>query len=281
MKKYLIIILSAILLIFNVKSVAQEMTQFKKEIQGNTVQLVVNRKGNTTIFETQLLNSKKTPLILNRFESNSDLLADKNKYQFFNVIDFNIKGHFLYIFYNDFGKIFMDRYVLGENAPSTQKRILIGNHQILSYENGGDMESCFQAKWIDHQLYFHIDAKQTYGGRLNELFVFSEPQMKIDKVSFPKPSKIVPGNGFFNTLDIDANAEKVQKEMFRLLVENKITAPKGSFLFLGYLEHPFLHRVYKKHKVRDVEDLYLFYKTETAEVKIIRYDNNENLWILE
>lgn len=267
MKKHFIIILSFILLMFNVKSIAQEMTQFKKEIQGNTVQLVVNRKGNMTIFETQLLNSKRTLLILNRFESNSDQLSDKNKYQFFNIIDFSIKGHFIYVFYNDFGKIFMDRYALGEKSSSAQKRFLIGNHKIINFENGGDMESYCQTKWIEDELYFYIDAKQAYAGRLNGLFVFSEPLRNINKVSFSEPFKTIAGNGFFHALNIEDCGEKVQKEMLRILVENKITDAKSSFSFLGYLEEPLSYHAFNKYKVRDVEHLYLFYKTGNAEVE--------------
>lgn len=278
MKKKNLVVFIIILTLINLKGMAQDITQFKKEIQGNTLQLIVNRKAETTVFETQLLSKEKGTLVLNKFESNSYLLSDKNKYQFFNIIDFSVKGHFLYVFYNDFGKIFMDRYALDDKSPSAQKRFLIGNYKIISYENGGDMESYCQAKWIDDKLYFYIDAKQAYGGRLNGLFVFVEPQKNIKKISFSEPSKTIDGNGFFHSLNIEDSGGKVQKELLRLLVENKVT-DANSFSFLGYLEHPLSYHAFNKYKVRDVENLYLFYRTGVAGVKIIRYDNNENLWL--
>lgn len=166
----------------------QNSIQFDKTKEGVRIQLFVSRDKSATRFQT-LLTKNGEPTLVDEVISNSWLLKDPNKHQYFNVFDFVIQGKQLFIFYNDFGQVFMDEYRLNDDIISTKKRHFIGKHGMISYENGGDIKSEVQVLWIQNKLYFFINAKQFFGGYLNGLFVFNNEE--VQQISFTEKKQLI------------------------------------------------------------------------------------------
>lgn len=183
------LILISISIIYSLTIMAQQnKVLFDKTKQGVRVQMIVNENDRLEEFKTLMTKDEKT-IILDENVSIARFSINRNKFHFLKLFDFLIRDNQVFIFYNDFGRVFMDRYIVDKENVQSKNRYYIGSHMMISYENGGDIKSEVQVIWIQNKLYFFINAKQMYGGYLNGLFVFNNEE--VQQISFTEKKQLI------------------------------------------------------------------------------------------
>ena len=162
---------------------------YKKKTEGKILYLLYYKENSNTIFETLMTGKDGTKTVLNRSYTGNPLFNDKQKLSFFTIIDFTFRGDSVYIFYNDFGRVFMDIYTVVNGNRTDLKRIPIGAFKTLSYENFGALDALCEIKWIGDDLYFHIQAWQQFGGGLIGLYQYNHE--KLQKIRFREDQCII------------------------------------------------------------------------------------------
>ncbi|HEX8575153.1 MAG TPA: hypothetical protein VF677_02560 [Flavobacterium sp.] len=271
MKKTTLLI--SIILLSNLM-MAQNIIQYSKRKDNLQIQLVVKKINNTIAFQTLAENKKGEKIILDEIQAGSSLFKDENKYQFHNIIDFTKKEDSIFVFYNDFGKVFLLKFTF-DNVKYTKTEIFIGKHKIISYENGGNMQSFMQMKWINNKLYFYMHASQMYGGKLKDLFVYSNDNVK--RINFEQTRNVKDEKQIFRVLDLEQNKEKVNEEIKGILRKNYLLEQYEKFEYIGNIDvTPF-----KERGSRNLGGItYFFYQDTSTQTKIIRYDSDYNQWLI-
>jgi hypothetical protein len=158
------------------------------------------------------------------------------------------------------------------------KRIKIFNMLSGSVDNFGEAKFDIVQHKVSNEDYFYISHNRVLG-EIKMIVKLDTNSFKINKLIFSEPSKIIKDEEqLFRTLDLEQNKEKVSEEIKKVLIENNLLKQNDNFKYLGNID---LSDYYddEKYKLRTTGYNYFFYKHDFS-TKIIRYDNDDNEWLL-
>lgn len=156
------------------------MVLFKKTKQEKTVFLTNYKKDHNIVFDT-IFEDQGVKLLIFRLNIDQNICTDDMFYSY-NLVDFTYYQNCIYLIYNIFGKVTLDQYHIDNRKIIFIRKYPIGNMNLLSYANGGQVISSCESKWITASFFFFLDIKQIVGpSLLKGLFVFrSDKIFKID-----------------------------------------------------------------------------------------------------
>jgi hypothetical protein len=221
----------------------------------------INSKNDTLLLDSFVLNDEPKAAIFHKYGDIRKQLL---------IGDYILEDNIFYIIIYKNGNVFLQENIINENQID-KNEYKIGEDKRGSYENFGDPS--FDAKMIVLDNKVFISAQycglvyyNCFTKKINSINFFDTRSKKLGDFSFLKREtfnynqKIIKSNDF--TYNKTENRDKIEITLKKVINNNDIK-------FLGTLPE------------QRNEDIYcFFYKDYTSGIKIIRYDNDYNQWLI-
>jgi hypothetical protein len=247
----------------------QKITSEKEK---TTWQLFLDKKGEKTL---ELEN-----IIIGNFSKDisPDLIPSLSKDLYLyipSLIDAFKEDNCLYVFIYKDRRLMFYEFEFTNNKKFNKKSQKVTEVLIGSIDNFGGYNFDIQKYNISNKYYFYLNYGRDVGGKNNVLLSFNK--MKIKKLFFSEQKvKIKDENELFKTLDLEQNKEKVSEEIKKVLIENNLLKKEDKFNYLGNIDLT----SFKKYQSRFIGGMIYFFYQQDFSTKIIRYDNDDNEWLL-
>jgi len=167
-----------------------------------------------------------------------------------------------------------------KNADFEAQKYMIGNDNMQgSVDNFGGCEVDIQKRKIESDYFFYVRYKRKVKMDYADCFFhYNLKSKKAHKILFEKHEIIKDEKKLFYTYSLDENENSVQE-----MIKDILNVQNEYFKYLGYLDDLNSYYSYTNSNCRGKGKIYFFYQDNPSgnEIKIIRYYNDNNEWILE
>lgn len=268
------------------------MESYTKKINNLEVKMFVetNIKDRKTSWNIYVYNSKKDSVLIDHFEypkiyekEQEYISGDIRKHVI--IGDVILEHKTIYLMLYKHGNSYLNTYEFTDNKKFVKNEYFASKLATGTYLNFGHPFYNAEIKFFaEDEIYIKFDGgTEVFSGNGSiTLLKFDNFKKKLTKIIFNNLPKITvkDNDKLFETLNIN-NKEKIGIEIKKNLVESKLIEKEDNFNYVDY--------IYDRSVEIDLEQInkikggiiYFFYQINKMKgIKIIRYDNYENEWLI-
>ncbi len=269
------------------------MEAYSKKLNNLEVKMLTetNIEGKKTSWDMYVYNSKKDSVLLDHFEypkiyekEKEYISGDIRKHII--IGDVILEDKTLYLMFYKHGKTYLNTYEFTEDKKFVKEEYFAGQLATGTYLNFGHPFYDAEIKiFPQSEIYIKFfGGTEVFSGNGSiTLLKFDNLKKKLTKAIFSNTSKVVlkDDNKLFETLSLN-NRKEIGYEIRKVLIETKSMKKIDDFKYVDF--------IYDRSVEIDLEQtnkikggiIYFFYQLNKFEdLKIIRYDNYENEWLLD
>lgn len=245
-----------------------------------------------TSWNIYVYNSKKDSVLIDHFER--DGIYEKEQEYISGDIrkriiigDAILENKTIYLMLYNHAKTYLNTYSFFEDKKFIKNEYFGGSIISGSYLNYGHPFYLAELKVVKDNLFINMSGGTEVfpGNGSGRLLKFNTITNQLTRITFNETSvkKVKDNKKLFETLNLNQQKETVSNEIKKVLTENKIIKENDSYKYLDFL-YDFSAKI-DLEQVNKVKGgtTYFFYKVKSSigGVKIVRYNNYENEWLLD
>ncbi len=267
------------------------MEAYTKEINKLKVKMFIDTdtKERKTSWNIYVFNSKQDSVLIDHFERSG--IYEKEQEHFGDIRkriiigDAILEDKTIYIMLYNHGKTYLKTYSFFEDKKFIKKEYFGGAIGMGSYLNFGHPSYVAEIKILTGDEIFIYGRGGVQSMMVAQFLNFNKSINQLKKIIFNDTSvkKRKDDKHLFETLNLIKHKEKISTEIKKVLIENKLLKESANYKYLDFL-YDFSAKI-DLEQINKVKGgtTYFFYqiKSSIEGVKIVRYDNYENEWLLD
>ncbi len=264
------------------------MEAYTKKLNNLEVKMFIDTdtKEKKTSWNIYVYNSKKDSVLIDHFERSS--IYEKEQEHFGDIRkriiigDVILENKIIYLMLYNHGKTYLNTYSFFEDKKFIKNEYFGGSINSGSYMNYGHPLYSAEIIVIKDDIFIESGGGTELSSGFLPILKFDIIKNQLTRVVFNETSvkKIKDNEKLFETLNLTQNKEKVSTEIKSVLIKNKVIKEEDSFEYLGNLDRS--HYKYTGNRTNKGVIYFLYQiKSSIEGVKIVRYNNYENEWLLD